>query len=326
MDFEPNSLSRRKFIYASGFLAAGLSSLKLLGRDICENSDLPSKNHAHGDMGTVGNYTSDTLDPEAMLRNFDYGKASKLPSGRTLREFEFVAVDKEIEIAPGVFFPAWTYNGRVPGPSIRANYGDLIRIQFLNQGSHPHTIHFHGFHKPEMDGSLADQFVNPGQSFLYEFDADPWGLHLYHCHSTPLKRHIHKGLYGAYIVDPPKPRPKAKEFVMVMNAFDTNFDGDNEVYAVNSVAFHHMHNPIEVEVNELVRVYLVNITEFDPINSFHIHASFFYENRTGTKLEGDNFTDTVMLCQGERSILEMRFKYPGKYMFHAHQSWMDGIF
>ena len=107
---------------------------------------------------------------------------------------------------------------------------------------------------------------------------------------------------------------------MVMNDFDTNFDGGNEVYAVNSVAHHHMRHPIPATVGELVRIYLVNITEFDPVNSFHVHANFFYEFRTGTKLEPDNFTDTVMMCQGERSILEIRFPRPGMFMFHAHQS------
>ncbi len=145
-------------------------------------------------------------------------------------------------------------------------------------------------------------------------------MHLYHCHSVPLKRHIHKGLYGAFIVDPPSPRPTAREFVMLMNGFDTNFDGENEVYAVNSVAHHYMRHPIRVQRGELIRVYLVNVTEFDPINSFHIHANFFEEYRTGTKLEPDHFTDTVMMCQGERSILEMRIQKPGLFMFHAHQS------
>ncbi|MCH8275583.1 MAG: multicopper oxidase domain-containing protein, partial [Armatimonadetes bacterium] len=226
----------------------------------------------------------------------------------------------EIEIAPGLFFPAWTYNGDVPGPTIRARLGDRIRISFVNQGSHPHTIHFHGFHSAEMDGSAPEDYVYPGDSFLYEFDAEPFGLHLYHCHSVPLKRHIHKGLYGVFIVDPPTPRPRAREMVMVMNGFDTNFDGENEIYAVNTVAHHYMRHPIPVTVGELVRIYLVNITEFDPVNSFHVHANFFYEFRTGTKLDPDNFTDTVMMCQGERSVLEIRFPRPGMFMFHAHQS------
>ncbi len=78
--------------------------------------------------------------------------------------------------------------------------------------------------------------------------------------------------------------------------------------------------PIEVEVGRLVRIYLVNVTEFDPINSFHLHGMFFDLFRTGTTLETSEVTDTVMLCQGERAILETRFRYPGQFMFHAHQS------
>jgi FtsP/CotA-like multicopper oxidase with cupredoxin domain len=162
--------------------------------------------------------------------------------------------------------------------------------------------------------------IHPGQSFVYEFEAQPFGLHLYHCHTVPLKRHIHKGLYGAFIIDPPQGRPPARELVMVMNAFDTNFDGDNEVYAVNTVAFAYMHATVAVRVGELVRIYLVNVTEFDPINSFHVHANMFRLYRTGTDLDRFEYTDNVMLCQGERHVLELEFPAPGKYMFHAHQS------
>jgi FtsP/CotA-like multicopper oxidase with cupredoxin domain len=193
-------------------------------------------------------------------------------------------------------------------------------VTFINQGSHPHTIHFHGWHTPAMDGSLPEHQVMPGGRFVYEFDADPFGMHLYHCHAAPLKRHIHKGLYGVFIVDPKGPRPPADELVMVMNGFDTNFDADNEVYAVNTVAHHFMHDPIRVEMGRLVRMYLVNVTEFDLINSLHLHGMFFDVFRTGTSLTPSERTDTIMLCQGERAILETRFRYPGKFMFHAHQS------
>ena len=86
----------------------------------------------------------------------------RAPDGSLLREYELVAVDREIEIAPGIFFPAWTYNGQVPGPTLRATEGDRVRVTFVNQGSHPHTIHFHGWHPPEMDGSLPEHQVQPG--------------------------------------------------------------------------------------------------------------------------------------------------------------------
>ena len=95
---------------------------------------------------------------------------------------------------------------------------------------------------------------------------------------------MHKGLYGMFIVDPRHARPAADELVMVMNGFDTNFDADNEVYAVNTVAHHFMHEPIRVEVGALVRMYLVNVTEFDLINSLHLHGMFFDVFRTGTSL------------------------------------------
>ena len=171
-----------------------------------------------------------------------------------------------------------------------------------------------------MDGALESQQVMPGERFVYEFDAEPFGLHLYHCHATPLAAHIAKGLYGTFIVDPEKPRAEADELVMVMNAFDTNFDFGNEVYAVNTVGFHYMDAPIRVQRDALVRIYLANMVEYDPINSFHLHANFFHYFPTGTSLRPSELTDTVMQCQGQRGILEWRFAHAGRFMFHAHQS------
>jgi FtsP/CotA-like multicopper oxidase with cupredoxin domain len=284
-------------------------------------------------LGTVGLTAEDAIGigPTEYLTTWNFNnlparerakvyRESTLASGQLLREYWFVAEDRDIEIAPGVWFPAWTYNGQVPGPTIRATEGDRIRVHFLNNGTRPHTIHFHGYHPEEMDGSEPSQFVFPGETFVYEFDAAPFGIHLYHCHATPLTQHIHKGLYGVFIIDPPGGRPPAQEVVMMMNGFDTNFDEDNEVYAVNSIAFYYQHNPIQVRLGEKVRIYLVNVLEFDETNSFHVHANFFEEFRTGTSLTPNAFTDTVIFGQAERSILEIDFQFPGRYMFHAHKT------
>jgi FtsP/CotA-like multicopper oxidase with cupredoxin domain len=81
----------------------------------------------------------------------------------------------------------------------------------------------------------------------------------------------------------------------------------------------------------LIRIYVVNALEFDFINSFHTHANFFDYYPTGTKLEPSEFTDTKVFGQGERGIMEFRYRFPGRFMFHAHVSefaelgWM-GIF
>jgi FtsP/CotA-like multicopper oxidase with cupredoxin domain len=234
-----------------------------------------------------------------------------------LREYTLTAIDKQIEVAEGVTFEAWTYNGTVPGPVIRATEDDLLRVRLINGGSHPHTIHFHGIHPAKMDGVFEP--VPPGGEFFYEFPARPYGMHLYHCHAVPLKKHIHKGLYGAFIIDPPKPRAPAQELVMVMNGFDTDGDGENNFYAVNGPAFYYAKYPISVRRDQLVRIYLANLTEFDLINSFHLHGDFFRLYRTGST-DHFEYTDTVMLCQGERCILEIEFHNTGRFMFHAHQS------
>lgn len=268
-------------------------------------------------LSTADLLASGEMNPTQFLTAFDYGRVSSLLDGRTVRDYEIIAEDKEIEVASGVKFNAWTYNGYVPGPTLRATEGDLLRVKFTNNGSHPHSIHFHGIHAAVMDGIGS---VAPGNTFIYEFTAEPFGLHLYHCHTMPLKRHIHKGLYGTFIIDPKTPRPPASEMVMLMNGFDLDQDEENEFYTVNGVAFWFNEHPIEIQINERVRIYLVNLTEFDPINSMHTHANMFHYFPTGTSLTPRDYTDTVMLCQGERGILEFEYKTPGRFMFHAHQS------
>ncbi len=325
-----NGLSRRRLLKAGLTVVTGVmlaSAPSLIPKNQITATDGKVEGnlaHSHGSLdllpmsGVTQDYSQSPMDPMKFLTDFDYGKAASLPDGMTLRDYEITAVDRMIEVAHGVYYPAWTYNGQVPGPTLRATEGDRLRIRFRNNGEHAHTIHFHGFHPANMDGVF--ELVGQGGSYAYEFTAEPFGLHLYHCHVMPVKKHIEKGLYGAFIVDPKTPRPPAKEIVMVMNGFDVNFDGENEFYTVNGFANYYMEHPIKLKVNELVRVYLVNITEFDLINSMHTHATFFKLYRTGTRLDQYEYTDTVILGQGERAILEFTYRFPGRYMFHAHQS------
>jgi manganese oxidase len=259
------------------------------------------------------------VDPMKYLREFNYGRVSELPNGTTLREFTLVASDDKVkEISPGVFYNVWTFNGTIPGPTLRATEGDLIRINFINNGSKSHTIHTHGIHKADMDGVF--ETVGAGGRFTYEFTAEPFGVFPYHCHMQPLEEHIVHGLYGVYIVDPKTPRPPADEMVMVMNGYDTDFDTENNFYTVNGIPYYYMHHPIQIEKGQLVRIYLVNMLEFDPINNFHLHANLYQLYRSGTSLIPDEYTDMVTMSQGERGILEFKYKFPGQYMFHAHKT------
>jgi FtsP/CotA-like multicopper oxidase with cupredoxin domain len=315
-----SGLTRRQILAAAAAgapIVAGLAAAPSLVADTDPNPPMPAgHDHAGGHAAMIGPDVPAPGGPRDLDKLLTPPPALPHQPGR-VREYQLVAVDREIEVARGVTFPAWTYNGTVPGPVIRATVDDLLRVHFVNNGSHPHTIHFHGIHPADMDGVF--EIVEPGRSFTYEFPARPWGMQLYHCHATPLKKHIHKGLYGAFIIDPPEPRPPAQELVMVMNGFDTDGDGANNFYTVNGKAFYYAKYPIRVRRSQTVRVYLANLTEFDLINSFHLHGEFFRYYRTGST-DRFEFTDTVMQCQGERGIIEIDFSHTGLYMFHAHQS------
>ncbi|WP_049892908.1 multicopper oxidase domain-containing protein [Natronococcus jeotgali] len=340
----------------------------------------------HGNFGAVDEYRDTDFDPHEFLTTFNTGENGQesVPQrvyeedGRTVREFEFTAVDTTITIAPGIEFEAWTFNGQVPGPTIRAVEGDLIRVSFENHSQHAHTIHPHLKNlDPDMDGTPQNGpgVIDTGESFTYEWIAQPAGTHFYHCHTLPLKEHMHRGLYGTIIVDPDPRRAEenpreyvnyhgpidgefrerlideaksrnheyaendaVNEMVMVMNSFDTNFDGENEVYAANTRAFAYgvgesdakgnwkageTKHPIQIDKNERQRVYLVNATEFDFINSFHTHSQFFdYYDHGTTLMPTSKTVDTIMQTQAQRGIIELDYSghQPGLYMFHAHQS------
>jgi len=282
--------------------------------------------HAGGVITTSGEvidpvYEVSTMDfdPMEYLRDFNYGKISKLSDGTTLREFTIIAEDdKVMEVSPGVFYNVWTFNGTVPGPTIRATEGDLVRIHFINNGSKEHTMHFHGIHPAQMDG-VFEIVGSGGGRFTYEFEAGPVGVHPYHCHVMPLEEHIVHGLYGVFIVDPKEKRPAADEMVMVLNGLDTDFDTENNFYAANTIPFYYQHHPIQINTNQLIRIYVVNMVEFDPINNFHLHGNLYHYYPTGTDTVPSLYTDMITLSQTERGIMEFEYTYPGKYLFHAHK-------
>jgi FtsP/CotA-like multicopper oxidase with cupredoxin domain len=213
--------------------------------------------------------------------------------------------------------PAWTFNGRIPGPIIRATEGDEIDIRFRNLGARPHNLHFHGAHAIATDGW---QPVPPSGEALRSFRAGPIGLHPYHCDMTPAPEHISHGLYGVLLVDPAGGRRPAQEVVLTLGGFDTDGDGQSDLFGWNGVAGYYMKYPLKVRAGEPVRVYLTNMVTDVPVVSFHLHATVFDVYRSGTGLRPDERSDVVTLAPAERAILEFRLPERGRYMFHPHQS------
>jgi FtsP/CotA-like multicopper oxidase with cupredoxin domain len=277
---------------------------------------------------------------------FNCGRVSENEdNGQTIREFTLIVDEnKTIPISgQGHILNGWTYNGTVPGPTMRMTEGDLVRIKVINSADNAkaHSLHMHSIHSADMDGvEGSGGTIAPGSSFTYEFVASPYGVYPYHCHVNPIADHINRGLYGMMIIDPKEPRPQMTEFAMMMNAYDLDYDQegptmirpvnttleeleeegerDNEIYTVNGKAFDYMYNPIQIQAGQSYRIYLVNMVEFDPINNFHLHGNIFDYYTSGTDETADFKNDIVTLSQGDRGILEFQYKIPGKYMFHAH--------
>ncbi len=97
----------------------------------------------------------------------------------------------------------WGYDGRVPGPVLRARQGGEVWVRFRNKLSQPTTIHWHGIRIANaMDGvaGLTQDPVPPGETFDYRFTVPDAGTFWYHPHNRSWEQ-VARGLYGALIVE-----------------------------------------------------------------------------------------------------------------------------
>jgi len=160
-------LSRRKLLAGAAPLVAApaLSKLAFDGRAEAASEHEMHDGHGLSHAAMFGEGAPAVGGPHDLDALLYPPPAESHRPGR-VRAYTLVASDRDVEIAPGIAFPAWTYNSTVPGPVIRATEGDLLRVTFANAGSHPHTIHFHGIHPAEMDGvpGLGAGQIAPGGS------------------------------------------------------------------------------------------------------------------------------------------------------------------
>ncbi|MSQ28221.1 MAG: hypothetical protein EXR51_08805 [Dehalococcoidia bacterium] len=160
---------------------------------------------------------------------FQPGTATDIrPTGKIV-EVQLRAETAPWKLAPGKTTEAVTYNGQVPGPTIRATEGDTLRVTLTNRLQQDTSIHWHGLHiKNDMDGvsPFTQAPIGPGATFVYEFTVSHAGTFMYHPHTNAVAQ-IDNGLYGVLIVDPQQPdAPKAAhEFTMMLGAWNLPSSG-----------------------------------------------------------------------------------------------------
>ncbi|HET7423531.1 MAG TPA: multicopper oxidase domain-containing protein [Gemmatimonadales bacterium] len=236
-----------------------------------------------------------------------------------------------VAIAPGVTYAAWTFGGTIPGPFLHVRQGDTVDFTLVNGANIPHSMDFHA---AEIAPSKYYTNVMPGDSLHYRFVARVPGAFMYHCGTAPVAMHIANGMYGALVVDPATPRPKAKELVLVQSEFyltgKADQDGNQSLdwqkllgqapdhIVFNGRASQYASHPIEARPNELIRIYLVNAGP-NRISSFHVVGGIFervFEDGSQTNpLIG---VQTVNVPVGGGAIFEVRLREPGDYPFVTH--------
>jgi manganese oxidase len=228
-----------------------------------------------------------------------------------VKEWELTASAFDWEIEPGVTVKAMGYNGVVPGPELRAELGDRVRVILHNELEEPTTIHFHGLLLPaDMDGVpvISQPAVLPGESFTYEFEVRNTGSHMYHSHFMAAHQ-VPMGLLGAFVVEDPDDPAVDVDYVMVLN------DGPLG-YTLNGKSFPAT-EPIVAGLGQKVRIRYMN--EGFQIHPMHLHGiPQQIVARDGYAVPAPYFEDTVLVSPGERVDVIVDATEPGVWAFHCH--------
>jgi nitrite reductase (NO-forming) len=264
---------------------------------------------------STANQASNAITTSSTNRTIPIANSSG--SDSNTKEFTLIAEEATLNISPGDRIKAWTYNGSIPGPTIRVSEGDKVIVHFINKLDMPHTIHFHGGHNGTVDGVF--EIIPPNGTFTYEFIATPAGALMYHCHVMPVVQHVRMGLYGAFIVDPIIPLPPAKEFLLIFGDYDSKdiMTSDPESMFFNGYKNIHYDYPLPVYENETARVYLINLAQL-PAFGYHVHGTLFKTWISGILLNSPIHTQTWATSSGDAAIFELKWPWTGKFLFHMH--------
>lgn len=236
----------------------------------------------------------------------------KLVNG--VKVYELTTRSTRWEVSPGTFVDAWAYNDQVPGPQIRVNEGDRVRVILKNELAESTSIHFHGLELPNgMDGVpfITQPPVKPGETFTYEFRVPNSGSHMYHSHHNSAKQ-VGMGLLGAFVVAPRRPRAVERcdvDYVMVLN------DGSHG-YTINGKGFPAT-EPIVAKLGQRVRIRFMN--EGMMIHPMHLHGMHMTViDKDGWPQPAPWKCDTLNIAPGERWDVVVECTMPGTWAFHCH--------
>ncbi|MBB2910120.1 nitrite reductase (NO-forming) [Streptosporangium becharense] len=304
-------------------------------------SGVPSGHSGHGGQGTQGDAGGATtrgtegpvrLDLTAPMppgwKPYD-ATLEPAPGGKEHAVEIRVDDTSEHQVAPGVRQRMWTFNGTLPGPTLRGKVGDVFVVTFVNSGTMGHGIDFHaGATAP--DGPMRT--IQPGERLTYRFRADYAGAWLYHCSTMPMTQHIAAGMYGAVVIDPPDLAKVDREYLLVSGELYLGEPGGDAPVAkiregrpdgwmFNGTAAGYDHAPLEAKAGERVRIWAVSAGPSSGTALHVVGAPFDTVYKEGAYLlraDDPGGSQVLDLAPAQGGFAELVFPEPGTYPVVDH--------
>jgi nitrite reductase (NO-forming) len=240
---------------------------------------------------------------------------------------------KAVEIAPGVKYNVWAFDGKMsaPGPVIHVRQGQTVEFTLVNGGQIPHSMDFHA---ARIAPNVAFRDVAPGESFTFRFKANDPGVFMYHCGTKPVLAHIANGMYGAIVVEPKQALPKAdREYVLVASEWYLDGDGTEKPASLdmqkarammpdwttfNGYANQYVTHPLTADPGETVRFWVVAAGPTLDTN-FHVVGTILdraWVNQDMTRFQRG--VQTVAVPAGGGGVFDVKIDEPGLYPFVSH--------
>ncbi len=248
------------------------------------------------------------------------------------KDITIVGIDADVMVARNVAYAGWTFDGTIPGRSLRVVEGDMVNFTFTidEEASTAHSVDFHSAKTPP---EVNYKTILPGESFSWSFPATTPGCYMYHCGTPPVLMHIGAGMYGAMIVDPKEGWSPAQEFIFVQSELylkESETDvmvpdytlmtghGAPTYVVFNGYANQYVDNPIPINVGELVRVFVMNAGP-NVWSSFHVVGAIFDRAYVNAHPRNELFgLQSISIGPGDGACVEFTVDEPGSYIAVNH--------
>ena len=309
----------------AGHREAGMHATLTVAKATSTAANVSSGAPATHGSGAAAELSADEMD-ELMSRATKAFPASTEGKGAQLlaptvladgtKQFEVTTSIVQWEVEPGRKVEAWAYNGTVPGPTIKVEPGDKVKVILRNDLPESTVIHFHGIDLPNaLDGvpDITQPPVKPGASYTYEFTAQSTpAVAMYHSHHNAAKQ-VANGLAGAFLVGSlpvPAGVEVEQEYVMMLN------DAGNIGYSLNGKSFPAT-EPLAAAQGEWILVHYMN----EGVMSHPMHLHGLAQSviaKDGFPLAQPSKEDTVMVGPGERFSVLVQASAIGTWAWHCH--------